>query len=79
MVVIYLHNFLTTTNYKLICKSCSLGAEAFASRKICEIFAFREHKLSRIGLNRYFLRLKLSQMDRKVDFFCCFKETCGSR
>ena len=32
----------------------TLGAETFASGKIREIFAFREHKLSRIGHNRIF-------------------------
>ena len=40
----------------------TLGAETFASRKIREIFPFREHKLSRIGHNIIFL-------DREVFLF----------
>ena len=47
----------------------TLGAETFASRKIYEIFAFHEHKLLRIGQNS---RIKLSRMDRKVEFLLLF-------
>ena len=36
-------------------KVSTLGAETFASRKIREIFAFREQKLSRIGQNKIFV------------------------
>ena len=32
----------------------TLGAGTFVSRKIREIFAFHEHKLSQIGQNRIF-------------------------
>ena len=48
----HVHKVLFISNSE---NSITLGAETFASRKIREIFAFREHKLSRI--------------DRKVEFF----------
>ena len=57
----------------------TLGAETFARRKIREIFAFREHKLSRIGQNRIFRVLNFREWTEKLNFFCCFKETFGSR
>ena len=52
----------------------TLGAETFASRKICEIFAFREHKLSRIGNNRIFLVLNFCEWTEKVEFFVVLRK-----
>ena len=66
----------------------TLGAETFASGKICErknlrnfceIFAFREHKLSRIGQNRIFRVLNFREWTKKLIFFVVLKETFGSR
>ena len=59
--------------------SNTLGAETFASGKIREIFAFREHKLSRIGQNRIFRVLNFREWTEKLNFCCRFKETLGSR
>ena len=58
-----------------VTKSCdpgppqyTLGAETFARRKIREIFAFREHKLSRIGKNRIFRVLNFREWTEKLIF-----------
>ena len=47
----------------------TLGAETFASLKIREIFAFREHKLSRIGQNRIFRVLNFREWTEMLNFF----------
>ena len=57
----------------------TLGAETFASEKIRKRFAFHEQKLSRIGQNRIFCVLNFREWTEKFEFFCCFKETFGSR
>ena len=46
----------------------TLGAETFARRKIREIFAFRDHKLSRIGQNRIFRVLNFREWTEKLNF-----------
>ena len=46
----------------------TLGAETFARRKIREIYAFREHKLSRIGQNRTFRVLNFRELTEKLIF-----------
>ena len=46
----------------------TLGAETFARRKIRDIFAFREHILSRIGQNRIFRVLNFREWTEKLNF-----------
>ena len=58
---------------ELFSKFDTLGAETFASRKIREIFAFCEHKLSRIGQNRIFRILNVREWTEKLNFFLLFK------
>ena len=58
MYIIYIYIYIYT-----------LGAESFASRKIRESFAFREHKLSRIGQNRIFRVLNFREWTEKLIFF----------
>ena len=50
---------MLSMSFKLIMHT--LGAETFASRKIREIFALREQKLSRIGQNRIFCVLNFRE------------------
>ena len=52
----------------------TLGAETFASGKIREIFAFREHKLSRIGQNRIFRVLNFREWTHKLIFFVVLRK-----
>ena len=52
----------------------TLGAETFASRKIREIFAFREQKLSRIGQNRIFRVLNFREWTEKLNFFVVLRK-----
>ena len=47
----------------------TLGAGTFVSRKIREIFAFHEHKLSQIGQNRIFRVLNFREWTKKLIFF----------
>ena len=52
----------------------TLGAETFASRKIREMFAFHEHKLSRIGQNRIFRVLNFREWTEKLIFFVVLRK-----
>ena len=52
----------------------TLGAETFASGKIREIFAFREHKLSRICQNRIFSILNFREWTEKLNFFVVLRK-----
>ena len=52
----------------------TLGAETFARRKSREIFAFREHKLSRIGQNRIFRVLNFREWTEKLNFFVVLRK-----
>ena len=52
----------------------TLGVETFGSRKIREIFAFREHKLSRIGQNRIFRVLNFREWTEKLIFFVVLRK-----
>ena len=54
---------------KCVIMFTTLEAETFASRKIREIFAFCEHKLSRIGQNRIFRVLNFREWTEKLIFF----------
>ena len=54
--------------------SFTLGAETFASGKIREIFAFRKHKLSRIGQNRIFRVLNFREWTEKSIFFVVLRK-----
>ena len=62
-------HFPIRVNYHAGYISCTLGAETFASGKIREIFAFREHKLSRIVQNRIFRVLNFREWTEKLNFF----------
>ena len=55
-------------------KVITLGAETFASGKIRETFAFREHKLSRIGQNRIFRILNFREWTEKLIFFVVLRK-----
>ena len=46
----------------------------FRSRNFCEIFAFREHKLSRIGQNRIFRILNFREWTEKLIFFVVLRK-----
>ena len=52
----------------------TLGAETFASGKISEIFAFREHKLSRIGQNTIFRVLNFREWTEKLNLFVVLRK-----
>ena len=52
----------------------TLGAETFASGKIREIFAFREHKLSRIGQNIIFRVLNFREWTEKLNLFVVLRK-----
>ena len=53
----------------------TLGAETFARGKIREIFAFHEHKLSRIGQNRIFRVLNFREWTEKLNFFVVLRKS----
>ena len=53
----------------------TLGAETFARGKIREIFAFREHKLSRIGQNIIFRVLNFREWTEKLIFFVVLRKS----
>ena len=53
---------------------CTLGAETFASGKIREFFAFRKHKLSRIGQNRIFRVLNFREWTENLIFFVVLRK-----
>ena len=46
----------------------------FASQKICKLFAFREHKLSRISQNRNFRVLNFRKWMEKFYFFVVLRK-----
>ena len=50
-------------------KNPTLGADTFARKKIREIFAFREHKLSRMGQKSFFRDHKLSRVTFFIKIF----------
>ena len=54
--------FWATIKSQIITKFTTLSVETFASGQIREIFAFREHKHSRMGLKKCFREHKLSQI-----------------
>ena len=47
----------------------TLGADTFASKRICKIFVFGEHKLSRMGQKSFFREHKLSRITFFINFF----------
>ena len=55
----------------------TLGADTFARKKIREIFAFRKHKLSRMGQKSFFREHKLSRITFFMKFF--FGENKGRK
>ena len=65
----------STRNYLFCLCIYTLGAETFARGKIREIFAFREHKLSRIGQNRIFRVLNFREWTEKLNFFVVLRKS----
>ena len=74
MHILPLFAWIPISNLFKLKENNTLGAETFARRKIREIFAFREHKLSRIGQNRFFRVLNFREWTEKLNFFVVLRK-----